>query len=79
MAINEEPPAPPPAEIVDTGSAVISIDSQVDEEAEEKPEDGIQVLTHWFPTTAPGMKTSHLNKSNLSLKVELLMQLMLNH
>jgi hypothetical protein len=47
LAINEEPPAPPPAEIIDTGSAVISMDSQVDEEAEEKPEDGIQVQTRF--------------------------------
>ena len=45
MAINEEPPAPPPAEIVDTGSAVVSIDTQPDEEADEKPEDGIQVTS----------------------------------
>jgi hypothetical protein len=43
LAINEEPPAPPPAEIVDTGSAVVSIDTQPDEEVDEKPEDGIQV------------------------------------
>ncbi len=43
MAINEEPPAPPPAEIIDTGSVAVSIDTQEDEEAEEKPEDGILV------------------------------------
>ncbi len=57
MAINEEPPAPPPAEIVDTGSAVVSIDTQPDEEADEKPEDGIQVTP---PCLKPGLGYSYL-------------------
>lgn len=47
MAINEEPPAPPPAEIIDTGSVAVSIDTQEDEEAEEKPEDGILVNNYY--------------------------------
>jgi hypothetical protein len=57
LAINEEPPAPPPAEIVDTGSAVVSIDTQPDEEADEKPEDGIQVTP---PCLKPGLGYSYL-------------------
>jgi hypothetical protein len=43
LNINEEPPAPPPTENVDTNSVAVSIDTQPDDEVLETPEDGIQV------------------------------------
>lgn len=50
LNINEEPPPPAPTLVMDNTSNEISIDTQMDEEAEERPDDQVTRMSNTFLT-----------------------------